>query len=77
MFISAIFMWLPVVDKLPTIGGFDIDGALATGVAELHGIMHVFWLLQDIFFGFVALLTFYAVKMGIVFFLGHRAPSGK
>lgn len=63
------------VTTLPTIGGFDIDGSLVTGMAELKTFMVAFWPIQDMFYGFLALVAYFAVKMFLGFILGHRAPG--
>jgi len=74
LIIGAIFSWLPVVTTLPTIGGFDIDSAFVTGMSQLHTVMVTFWFLQDMFFGFLFIMLYFSVKLGLRFFLGHRVP---
>lgn len=63
------------VTTLPTIGGFDIDTNLVTGMGELKTFMGAFWPLQDMFYGFLALMAYFALKMFLGFVLGHRAPG--
>ncbi len=75
--IGAIFSFLPVVTTLPTIGGFDIDAALVTGIGQFNTVANAFWPLYYVFLGFLALLVYFAVKIGIRFFLGHRAPGSQ
>lgn len=75
LFIGAIFSRLPTVYTLPTIGGYNIDGALVTGMGAFHTFITAFWPIQDMFYGFLALLTYYAIKMLVKAFLGHRAPG--
>jgi len=77
LILGAIFSWLPVVTTLPTIYGFDIDGALVTGVGQLHTFTQTFWPIQYMFGAFLFLMTYYIVKMAVGFFLGHRAPGQK
>lgn len=77
LILGAIFSWLPQVTKLPTINGYDIDTALVTGVGQLHTFMITFWPLQYMFYGFLFIMGYYALKMAVTFFLGHRAPGQK
>jgi hypothetical protein len=77
LILGAIFSWLPVVTTLPTIAGFDIDGALSTGIGQLHTFTQTFWPIQYMFNGFLFLLLYYMLKMAVTFFLGHRAPGMK
>jgi hypothetical protein len=77
LILGAVFSWLPEVKTLPTIGGFDIDGALVTGMGQVHTFFSTFWVLQYMFYGFLALMGYYALKMAVTFFLGHRAPGQK
>ncbi len=77
MILGAVFSWLPIVTRLPTIVGFDIDSALVTGVGQLNVFLTTFWPIKYMFLGFLFILGYYAVKMIVVFFLGHRAPGGK
>ncbi len=77
LILGAIFSWLPTVTKLPTIGGFDIDTALSTGMGEFHTFVNSFWLFRDIFVGFIFLMGYYIIKIVVTLFLGHRAPGGK
>ena len=77
LILGAIFSWLPQISTLPTIGGFDIDGALITGVGQLNTFMTTFWPIQYLLYGFMALMTYYGFMMLVRFFIGHRAPGGK
>lgn len=77
LILGAIFSWLPQVTTLPTINGYDIDGALVTGVGQLNVFMTTFWPIKYMFYGFLFLMGYYAIKIVVVFFLGHRAPGGK
>ncbi len=73
--LGFIFGWLPVVDKLPTIGGFDIDAALVTGMGQFNNFIQTFWPIQILMQGFLVLMGYYAIKMLVRFFFGSRAPS--
>lgn len=77
LLIGAIFSWLPQVTTLPTIGGYDIDTALVTGIGYFHKFAETFWPLQYMFNAFLFLMAYYLLKIGITFFLGHRAPGSK
>lgn len=72
MFVGSVFSFLPAVTVLPTIGGYDIDTALVTGVGQLRLIMQSFWWLEVVFQGFLFLMGYYAVKLIVKFFFGHR-----
>jgi hypothetical protein len=74
---GAIFSFFPVVAKLPTIFGFDIDAAMATGMGSLNTFLISFWPIKYMFLGFLAIMTYYGLKMLVTFFLGHRAPGQK
>lgn len=74
LILGSVFSMLPQVTTLPTIGGYDIDSALVTGVAQLHVFYTSFWPIQDMFLGFVALMAYYGIKMLAKLLLGHRAP---
>lgn len=60
--VSLLFFWLPVVDTLPTIAGFDVDSALVSVFSTLRGIfalippLQVVWNALLIYYGFVILL---------------------
>lgn len=73
--IGAALSWVDDVNKLPTIGGFDIDTAMMTGVAQIHSIWTTFWPIQQMFYGFLALTIYYAAKIVLRTFFGHRAPG--
>lgn len=75
LFIGAIFSWLPQVTTLPTIMGVDVDGALVTGVGQLYQFTDTFWPLGYMFNGFIFLMGYYIIKLGIRFLLGHRGPA--
>lgn len=73
--VGAIFAWLPDVTVLPTIGGYDIDSAFVTGIGSFNTFTQTFWPLKIVFTGFLFLMGYYAIKIGVKFFLGHRAPG--
>ena len=75
LIIGSIFSWLPQVTTLPTIGGFDIDSAMVTGVSQLKQFMVPFWPISYMFAGFLFLMGYYSLKIGINFFFGHRTPG--
>lgn len=74
LILGAVFSWLPQVTTLPSIVGFDIDTALVTGVGQMHAFFVSFWPVYIMFQGFLVLMGYYALKLAIRFFLGHRAP---
>lgn len=75
LIIGAIFSLLPAVETLPTIGGFDIDAALVTGIGQLNAFVTAFWPVKIMFVGFLFLMGYYAFKIGLKFLIGHRAPG--
>jgi hypothetical protein len=77
LILGAIFSWLPVITTLPTIGGFDIDGALVTGMGQFNTFIATFWPLDYMFKAFLFLMAYYGLKMLIQFFIGHRTPGTK
>lgn len=74
LIIGVIFSWLPNVDTLPSILGYDIDGALVTGMGYARTFFVTFWPLTILFEGFGILMIYYVIKMTLRFFIGHRAP---
>jgi hypothetical protein len=72
LFLGAIFSWLPTVDTLPTIIGYDIDGLLNLGAGYVAGVLQAFWPLGIMFQGFLALMVYFSIKMVLRFFLGSR-----
>lgn len=75
LIIGAVFSILPQITTLPTIGGFDIDSALVSGMGELNAFMATFWFLKDLFIGFLVLMAYFSLKLIIRFLVGHRAPG--
>lgn len=73
--LGAILSWLPTIEKLPTINGYDIDTALNTGVSYFYAVASGFKPLGLVFAGFIVLISYYTIKMVLKFFLGHRAPG--
>ncbi len=68
---------LPTITTLPTINGYDIDAALVGGMSAFWTYANAVWPVRDMFLGFMALAFYFAVKMLLQFFLGHRAPGQK
>jgi len=75
LIIGSIFSLLPAIETLPTINGYDIDGALVTASAMLHKLMQDVWILDDFFKAFLVLMAYFAIKMIAKFFLGNRTPT--
>lgn len=72
---GSIFSWLPAVTTIPNIAGYDIDGALVTGMGQLQSFMVTFWPIQYMFYGSLFIMGYFIIKMGVTFILGHRAPK--
>ena len=68
--LNIIFGWLPTVTTLPTVGGYDIDGAMVSGMGQLNLFMTTFWALQIMFNGFLVILGYYGIKLILKLFLG-------
>ena len=75
LLLNGVFGLFPVVTTLPSIGGFDIDANLVTGIGEARTFFTAFWPFLVVFQGFLFLLGYYAVKMLIRLFLGSRTPQ--
>jgi len=75
LIVGAIFSFLPIVSTLPTIGGFDIDSQMVLGMGYLNSFFTAFWPVAVMFQGFLVIMLYYALKMLLRFFLGHRAPG--
>lgn len=73
--LNAAFSWLPQVTALPTIAGIDIDAALNTGMGSFLSFAKAVWPIYDVYLGFLVLTGYYAIKVVLRFFLGHRAPG--
>lgn len=74
-FIGAITSWLPKVDTLPKIFGYDIDTPLAQGMASFYQFIQYIWPLQPVFYAFLALMGYHAIKLFVRVILGSRAPQ--
>lgn len=78
LFISTVlgyaFNWLPKVETLPLILGVDIDAQLVSGMGMFYTYAQAVWPIYIVFQGALILLAYYAIKMVLRFFLGHRAP---
>ena len=75
LIVGALFSLFPVVTVLPTIVGFNLDAALVTGAGQLNTFLIAFWPIKTMFQGFLFLMGYYAVKIGIRFLIGHRTPG--
>lgn len=75
LILNVIFGWLPEVTTLPTVIGYDIDGALVSGVGQLRFFFISFWAIGYMFGGFIVLIGYYITKMTLKLFLGARAPD--
>jgi len=73
--LTSIFSWLPAITTLPTINGFDIDTALVNGIGQFNTFINAFWPIKDMFYGFLALLAYFSIKVIAKAFLGSRAPG--
>lgn len=73
LMIGAVFSWLPLISTLPNINGFDIDGALVSGVGQFKMVIQSFWVYQYLFGSLLILLGYYGIKMILKFFLGSRS----
>lgn len=73
--LNAIFGIFGTVTTLPTIGGYDIDAALVTGMGSFYAFTNAMWPVTDVMGGVAVLYTYYFVKMVARFLLGHRAPG--
>lgn len=74
-FLASVFSIFGGVEKLPTIGDFDIDTALVTGMGQFKHFMADVWVLQYVFQGLGVLIVYYGAKMILKVFLGSRAPG--
>lgn len=73
--INAIFSFLPAVTALPSIGGYDIDGALVSGVSQAYTFADSVWPIKDVLIGAAFMWGYYGVKLALRLFLGSRAPA--
>ncbi len=74
--VNLILSPLPEVKKLPSIGGYDIDTALTSGMALFYRFIEVVWPIQIVFIGFLILLSYYTItRILLRSLLGKRAPG--
>lgn len=73
--INSIFGIFPLITKLPTVIGVDIDSALVTGVGQLRSFTSVFWPIGYMIDGALVIFGYYGLKMLLKLFLGHRTPG--
>lgn len=72
--LTIIFGWLPDVQRLPSIVGYDIDSAFVTGMGQINTIMSSVWVLQYLIGGFLAIMGYHLIKIVLRFILGSRSP---
>lgn len=75
-FFSEVFSMFPVVTKLPTIAGYDIDSAFTAAGGQIHQFLTDVWIVNDVLLGALFLFAYYGIKMILKLLLGHRAPGG-
>jgi hypothetical protein len=75
LILGALFSWLPTINTLPVIVGYDIDSALVTGVGQMRAFFTAFWPLSIMFSGFLVIMGYYGIKLVLSFFLGSRTPG--
>ncbi len=73
--VSIIFYAFDPITTLPIIGGVDIDSMLVTAVGWMNRIFVAFWPVEIMFHAFLFIMSYYATKLILKFFLGHRVPS--
>ena len=71
---KAMFFFLPAVNTLPTIAGYDIDTALVTGVGQAYQFATYIWPIYDVLIGAMFIWTFHIGMLFLRLLLGHRAP---
>lgn len=72
---NVLVSWLPQVTTLPIIFGFDIDGAMVTGMSQFNQLVNSVWVLSYMFQGFLAIVAYYIIKITIKIILGSRTPT--
>ena len=73
--LSAIFSIMPTVTTIPPIGGYDIDTALVTGVAQAYTLFNSVWPITDVLLGAAFMWAYFTIKVLLRIILGHRAPQ--
>lgn len=74
-FFTEIFSKFSVVTALPTIAGYDIDGALQSAAGQIHQFVRDVWIIRDVLVASLVLFAYYGIKMILKMVLGHRAPG--
>jgi hypothetical protein len=69
-----MFFFLPQVNTLPTIAGYDIDTALLQGVGQAYTFASTVWVIWDVLLGALFLWAFHGLMLFIKLLIGHRAP---
>lgn len=70
--VTVIFGWLPQIQTLPKIVGFDLDSALVTGMGQFNTVVSSVWVLGYLMGGFLTIMGYFGLKMVINLFLGSR-----
>ena len=70
---GSFFSFFDIVQTLPTINGFDIDGALVSGMSAFYTFIHTFWYIGDVFYGFLFLMGYFLIKAIYITFFGSHA----
>lgn len=71
----SVLLWLPQVNTLPMIGGYDIDGTLVTGVGATYAFARIVWPIYDVLIGASFIWGFHLLMLFLKALLGHRAPN--
>lgn len=71
----VMLSWLPSVSTLPTIGGYDIDGTLVSGVGATYAFANVVWPIYDVLIAASFIWGFHLLMLFLKALIGHRAPN--
>lgn len=72
--INWVIAQLPSATTLPTIGGFDTDSALVNAIGLFNTLKASVWVFTDLWYAFLALVTYWGVKILLKVLLGQRTP---
>lgn len=72
MTVGVLLSWLPAIDTLPVINGYDIDASLVLGVSYIRSLTDSVWIFSDLFAGFLILMSYYILMITLRFFIGKR-----
>ena len=70
-----MFSFLPTVTALPTVNGTNLDTMLVDMVGYFNNFIQSFWMIGDVWYGALFLLSYYVLKMVLKLLLGARAPA--